>query len=98
MLPVSVARVSRWARRVGEAGSVVSPGRSGRLGRAPRRSGVRGAVQLRRQGGPRGKPGISQIQFTNTMERALYTTAGGLWVITAALRVHQDRTVAASRR
>jgi hypothetical protein len=43
-------------------------------------------------------PGISQMQFTNTMERALCITAGGLWVITAALRVHQDRTVAASRR
>jgi hypothetical protein len=41
-------------------------------------------------------PGISQMQFTNTMERALYTEAGSVRVIPAALRVHQDRTVGAS--
>ena len=38
-------------------------------------------------------PGISQMQFTNTMERAQYTVAGGVRVIAAALRVHQDSTV-----
>jgi hypothetical protein len=36
------------------------------------------------------------MQFTNTMER-MYTVPGGVRVIAAALRVHQDRTVGHSR-
>jgi hypothetical protein len=35
------------------------------------------------------------MQFTNTMERALYTVAGGVRVVAAALRVHGNRTTSA---